>query len=117
MIIDYGFTHLSSISSSKVVLFIHLGQFESQLFTVRYCSDYYEVLETNDLPSVSLFAVDRLLFELLEQSVDAYYPDCSSFVRENRGSLYPSILAARSAFCTKGTFLRPLPFRHLRLSW
>ena len=117
MIIDYGFTHLSSIASSEVVLFIHLGQFESQLFTVRYCSDYYEVLETNDLPSLSLFAVDRLLFELLEQSVDAYYPDCSSFVRENRGSLYPSILAARSAFCTKGTFLRPLPFRYLRLSW
>lgn len=116
MIVDYGFTHLSSVSAPVTVLFVHLDQFESQLFTVRYCPDHYEVLETSDLPSVSLFAVDLLLFELLEQYIDANNPACSSFVRENRGSLYPSILAARSAFCVKGICLPPLPRRNLRLS-
>ena len=116
MIVDYGFTHFSAISTPRVVLFIHLDQFEAQLFTVRYCSDYYEVLETNDLPSVSLFAVDLLLFELLEQYVAANRPDCSSFVRENRGSLYPSILAARSAFSDSGTAGSRFPRRNLRLS-
>ena len=116
MIVDYGFTHLSAISDSVVALFVHVDQFESQLFTVRYTPDYYEVLETKKLSSVSLFAVDLLLFELLEEYVDASLPSYSDFVRTSRSSLYPSIVAARAAFCSESDLSFRLPRRNDRLS-